>query len=129
MTNEQRERERKRATVYCGHSVEHESVVARAKEGILLASDVENVCKIFHLLSDPSRLKIVLALLNGELCVYHLTDVCDSTQSAVSHQLRILRDNHIVKSRRLGKFVEYSIADEHVRGIIEMGIQHLQCAH
>ncbi|MBQ7924474.1 MAG: helix-turn-helix transcriptional regulator [Clostridia bacterium] len=112
----------------CAHNHAHEAVVARAKEEILLPSDVEKVCKIFQLLSDPSRLKIVLALLNGELCVYHLTEVCEGTQSAVSHQLRILRDNHIVKSRRQGKFVEYSIADNHVRGIIEMGVQHLQCA-
>ncbi len=115
------------AKEHCEHEKKHEMIVARAKEGILLPSDVEKVCKIFHLLSDPSRLKIVLALLNGELCVYHLTDVCESTQSAVSHQLRILRDNRIVKGRRLGKFVEYSIADNHVRGIIEMGVRHLQC--
>lgn len=107
---------------------EHEMIVARAKEGILSSSDVEKVSKIFHLLSEPSRLKIVLALLNGELCVFHLTDVCESTQSAVSHQLRILRDNHIVKGRRKGKFVEYSLADQHIKGIIEMGVQHLQCA-
>ena len=112
----------------CGRNKEHEAVVARAKEGILLPTDVEKVCKVFQLFADPSRLKIVLALLNGELCVYHLTDVCESTQSAVSHQLRILRDNHIVKSRRKGKFMEYSIADKHVRGIIEMGVQHLQCS-
>ncbi len=113
----------------CGHNAEHEMVVARAKEGILSAADMEKVCKIFHLLADPSRLKIVYALLNGELCVYHLTDLCDSTQSAVSHQLRILRDNGIVKSKRKGQFVEYSIADAHVRGIIEMGVRHLRCSH
>ncbi len=111
----------------CEREKEHEGIVARAKEGILLPSDVEKVCKIFHLLSDASRLKIVMTLLNGNLCVYHLTDVCESTQSAVSHQLRILRDNNIVKAHKKGKYVEYSLADNHVRGIIEMGIRHLHC--
>ncbi len=113
----------------CGRNAEHEMVVARAKEGILSAADVEKVCKIFHLLSDPSRLKIVYELLNGALCVYHLTELCSTTQSAVSHQLRILRDNGIVKSKRKGQFVEYSIADAHVRAIIEMGVRHLRCTH
>ena len=112
----------------CGHLQEHEAAVLRAKEGILNHSDVEKVCRIFHLLSDTNRLKIVLALLDNELCVYHLTEICGGTQSAVSHQLRILRDNHIVKARRIGKNVEYSIADNHVRSIVEMGILHLQCA-
>ena len=109
------------------HKKEHEAVVQRAKENVLLPSDVEKIAKIFQVLADSNRLKIVFALMNGDMCVYHLTEVCESTQSAVSHQLRILRDNHIVKSTRLGRTVEYSLADEHVRQIVEMGKLHLQC--
>lgn len=109
------------------HRKEHEVVAQRAKENLLLPSDTAKVAKIFQVLSDVNRLKIVLALMNGEMCVYHLTEVCESTQSAVSHQLRILRDNHIVKATRLGKSVEYSLADDHVRKIVEMGKLHLHC--
>lgn len=111
----------------CEHTKEHEDVVKRAKEDLLTPSEAERVARIFYVLSDPNRLKIVLALMNGEMCVYHLTEVCGSTQSAVSHQLRILRDNKIVKANRLGKSVEYSLADEHVRKIVEMGKAHLYC--
>ena len=72
-------------------------------------------------------MKIVLALLEGEMCVYHIAEVCDATVSGVSHQLRILRDNQVVKAKRYGKNVEYSIADEHVHEIIKMGIKHSTC--
>ncbi|MBR1974243.1 MAG: helix-turn-helix transcriptional regulator [Clostridia bacterium] len=113
--------------VVCEHEKEHLAAAQRAKEGVLNASDVEHVCKIFRMLAEPNRMKIVLGLLNGDMCVYHLTKICDSTQSAVSHQLRILRDNNIVKAKRIGQSVEYSIADGHIREIIEAGIQHLAC--
>ncbi|MBR2646807.1 MAG: helix-turn-helix transcriptional regulator [Clostridia bacterium] len=114
--------------VTCGKK-EHEATMRRVKEGILASSDVEKVCKIFRMLSEPTRMKIVLALLKGDVCVYHLMEVCDGTQSGVSHQLRVLRDNGIVKAQRIGQNVEYSIADEHIREIVEMGLAHLQCAN
>ena len=110
------------------HKKEHEAVVQRAKENVLLPSDVERIAKIFQVLADSNRLKIVLALMQGEMCVYHLTEVADGTVSGVSHQLRVLRDNKIVKAKRYGKNVEYSIADEHVREIVKMGIEHLTCS-
>ena len=113
----------------CEREQEHNAAVQRAKEGVLSPTDEEKVCKIFALLAEPSRMKIVLALLNGEMCVYHLMEVCDGTQSAVSHQLRILRDNGIVKCRRLGQSVEYSIADAHIREIVETGVNHALNCH
>lgn len=120
--------ERKRvANIYCDREKEHAIAVQRVKEDIMLAKDVGKISKIFQILSDAGRLKIVLALLKGDMCVYHLIEVCDGSQSNVSHQLRILRDNGIVKSKRLGKNVEYSIADEHIREIVEMGKAHLLC--
>jgi len=111
----------------CEREQDHKKVIQRIKEDVMLSSDVERIAKIFRVLADSSRLKIVIALLKGEMCVYHLTEICNSTQSAVSHQLRILRDNHIVKARRLGQTVEYSIADAHIREIIEIGKAHLLC--
>ncbi len=114
-------------SMYLDREKEHEKTVQRAKEGILSNGDLEKVAKIFRLLAEPSRLKLVLALLNGDMCVYHLTEVSGITVSGVSHQLRILRDNGIVKSKRFGKNVEYSIADGHIREIVEKGVAHLAC--
>jgi ArsR family transcriptional regulator len=102
---------------------QHNPTIAK----VLRNNEVEKISKIFQILADPARLKIVLALMNGDMCVGELTGVCDVTQSAVSHQLRVLRDNRIVKGKRLGQKVEYSIADGHIREIIEMGIAHLTC--
>ena len=89
--------------------------------------DVEQVCTVYRMLAEPTRMKIVLALLSGDMCVYHLTEQCGGTQSGISHQLRILRDNKIVKAKRLGQSVEYSLADAHVRSIVELGLEHLHC--
>lgn len=111
----------------CEHNALHEENLQKAKERVLSQQDLEKVCKMFYLLSDPGRFKIVQTLLEGELCVYHLCEICQSNVSAVSHQLRLLKDNHIVKARRCGKNVEYSIADMHVREMVEMGIRHLSC--
>ena len=100
----------------------------RSKEGVLSAADVENICNVFRILADPTRMKILLGLLNGDMCVNGLMEICGGSQSGVSHQLRVLRDNQIVKAKRMGQNVEYSLADDHVREIVEMGIAHLHCA-
>lgn len=113
--------------MYCDKEREHLHVAERVKEHELEHESVVEMCKIFHLLSEPSRLKIVLALFEGNMCVYHLTEVCGGTVSGVSHQLRLLRDNKIVSAKRLGKNIEYSLADNHVREIVEMALVHLQC--
>lgn len=115
------------ANMDCEGEKEHGLSAQRAREGVLSHSDVEKMCKIFRVLADATRLKIVLALMKGEMCVYHLTEVCDGTESAVSHQLRILRDTGIVRARRLGKNIEYSIADSHVREMVDLAVAHLQC--
>lgn len=115
------------ANMYCEREKEHALSAQRAKEGVLSHSDIEKMCKIFHVLADATRLKIVLALMKGEMCVYHLTEVCDGTESGISHQLRILRNTGIVRTRRFGKNIEYSIADSHVREIVDLAVAHLQC--
>lgn len=111
----------------CVHEKEHEETRKRIEREPLSGDEVEQISRIFHMLAEPSRLKIVLALLKGNMCVYHLTEACGSTQSGVSHQLRVLRDNKIVRAERMGKSVEYSLADEHIREIIETGVAHLRC--
>ncbi len=113
--------------IYCDREQEHEASVLRAKAGALAPSDVAKVCEIFRSLADPTRMKILLALLEGEMCVYHLCEVTEGTPSRVSHQLRGLKDKGIVKARRLGKNVEYSLADEHIAKMIGLGVAHLAC--
>jgi len=81
---------------------------------------------IFKALGDPSRLKIVLALLNQEHCVCDIAVICGQTDSAISHQLRILRTMKIVKNRREGKIIYYSIDDDHVISLIHMSLDHVR---
>ena len=111
----------------CGYKREHEEAVNRAKENMPDEENIERVCNTFRVIGEPSRMKIVLALLQGEMCVYHIVEACGGTQSAVSHQLRVLKDNRIIKSRRDGQNVLYSIADEHIVKIIEISEAHLNC--
>ncbi len=111
----------------CEREKEHALAVQRAQEEVMPSADVEKLCGVFRMLADPTRMKIVLALLKGDMCVYHLAEVTNSTVSNVSHQLRALREHKIVKAERLGKNVEYSIADGHIERIVEMGVIHLTC--
>ena len=111
----------------CEYETEHESVVRRAKENMPTAKNLESVCNTFRIIGEPSRMKIVLALVQGEMCVYHIVEACGGTQSAVSHQLRVLKDNRVIKSRREGQNVLYSIADDHIVKLIEISKEHLNC--
>jgi len=88
--------------------------------------DIGQIADIFKALSDPSRLKIVLALLNQEHCVCDIAVICNQTESAISHQLRILRALKIVKNRREGKIIYYSLDDDHVISLIHMSLNHVR---
>ena len=91
------------------------------------ATNMERACDVFRMLSEPSRFKIVYALRGGELCVYHILQAVGGTQSAISHQLRVLKDNRVLRARRDGQNVYYSLADEHIKQIVEMGLCHGEC--
>ena len=88
--------------------------------------DIAQMADIFKALSDPSRLKIVLVLLNHEHCVCDIAAICGQTDSGVSHQLRLLRTLKIVKNRRDGKIIYYSIDDDHVASLIHMSLNHVR---
>ena len=87
---------------------------------------VEQLAELFKALSDPTRIRIISALVDRELCVHDLTVLLDMGQSAVSHQLRYLRNVHIVKRRKEGKTVYYSLDDHHVEQIFLQTLQHLE---
>jgi DNA-binding transcriptional ArsR family regulator len=110
----------------CGIKCINETKVKATAGSLPTTEDISRMADIFKALSDPSRLKIVLALLNQEHCVCDIAAICGQTDSAVSHQLRILRTLKIVKTRRDGKIIYYSIDDDHVASLIHMSLSHVR---
>lgn len=88
--------------------------------------DMSMLADLFKVLADDTRTRILYALSREELCVCDLAAVLDSTVSNVSHHLRLLRTSRLVKNRRDGKMVFYSLDDDHVRGLINEGLEHTQ---
>ena len=110
----------------CSVKCINEKTVKETVKTIPSQQDIGQMADIFKALSDPSRLKIVLALLNHEHCVCDIAVICNQTDSAISHQLRILRTLKIVKNRREGKIIYYSIDDNHVISLIHMSLKHVR---
>ena len=86
---------------------------------------VFDLAELFKIFGDSTRLRIMSALLNHELCVCDISEVLEMNQSAISHQLRVLRTAGLIKVRRCGKSAFYSLDDDHVKQIIEMGFDHI----
>ncbi len=85
-----------------------------------------DLADLFKVFGDSTRLRILCALFENERCVQHIADELHMTHSAISHQLRFLKQNKLVKARRFGKTVFYSMADEHVQRIFNQGLEHVQ---
>ena len=99
--------------------------VARVQSKALPEHTIERVSRLFSALSDPTRLRILHALtVTDELCVCDLAALAELSVSAVSHQLRLLRDRDLVNARRDGRMVFYSLADDHVRTLMGTGVEH-----
>ena len=102
----------------CEHECSHIEVIERVRQ-IMPAEDViYDVAELFKVFGDSTRIRILFVLFETEVCVCDLAQVLNMTQSAISHQLKILKQNKLVKSRRDGKSIFYSLADDHVRTII-----------
>ena len=84
-----------------------------------------DMAELFKVFGDSTRMKIISALLNNELCVGEIADLTNTTSSAISHQLRVLKQAKLVKYRREGKTIFYSLDDEHVKLIFEAGYRHI----
>ncbi len=85
-----------------------------------------DLADLFKVFSDSTRIRILVSLFDGELCVGDIADRLEMSQTAISHQLRILKQNHLIKYRRDGKSVIYSIADDHVKTIINCATEHVE---
>lgn len=109
-----------KSNVKKGHICEH--INEFGEPNIEILYDLSELFKVF---GDSTRIRILTALTDGEMCVLHLSEHLGMGQSAVSHQLRILRTTGLVKPRRQGKTVYYSLDDDHVKEILEAGLEHI----
>src|SRR4249920_1095301 len=100
--------------------------VAALRAALVTSDDVEGLAATFRALGDPTRVRILDALSHGELCVCDLAAVLGVSQSAVSHQLRLLRGLRLVRSRRDGRMIFYSLDDQHIMSIFKQTLQHVE---
>ncbi len=102
----------------------HQEAIRSAKKGLATEETVFGMAETFKVLGDQTRLKIVLALSKQELCVLDLATVLATSESAISHQLRLLKTLRLVKQRKEGKLVFYSLDDEHIEDLIVVALRH-----
>lgn len=104
----------------------HEDLLKIVKETMPDEEELNDLADLFKVFGDYTRIRILFVLFEAEVCVCDLAQALNMTQSAISHQLKILKQNRLVKSRREGKSIFYSLADEHVRTIIGKGREHIE---
>ncbi|MCG8568830.1 MAG: metalloregulator ArsR/SmtB family transcription factor [Spirochaetes bacterium] len=109
----------------CDCDIIHEEIVEKVLKNMPEDENLYDLAELFKVFGDSTRVKILSALFISEVCVCDLANVLNMKQSAISHQLRILRQSKLVKSRREGKVVFYSLCDEHVLNIFREGLKHI----
>ena len=109
----------------CGFLCVHENVVAQVLRELPDDETLYDLAEVFKVFGDSTRIKILYARFEAELCVCDIAQLLGLSQSAVSHQLRVLKATRLVKPRRDGKTVFYSLDDDHVRKIIAQGMEHV----
>lgn len=110
----------------CECTVIHEDTVKKVKQTIPEDGIIYDLAEFFKVFADSTRMKIIYALLEQELCVCDIANIVQTTQSAISHQLRILKQSKLVKYRKVGKVVYYSLDDEHIAQIVKKGREHIE---
>lgn len=103
----------------------HDTIVHQIENGMPSEEIMQGMANFYKAFSDLSRVKILCALFQAESCVCGLAEAIGMTQSAVSHQLRILKQMNLVKNRREGKEIYYSLADAHIQSILNQGMEHI----
>ena len=110
----------------CQAEIVHTDVLETVRTQLPPDEVLYDLAELFKIFGDSTRIKILYALLQSELCVCDIAGLLDVTQSAVSHQLRVLKASKLVKFRREGKVVFYSLADDHVMSILSQGMEHIE---
>ena len=108
---------------------DHSALLCRVKNELPTDELLSDLSDLFKIFGDTTRCKILYALFESELCVCAIAELMGMTQSAISHQLRILKQARLVRSRRDGKTVFYSLDDDHVRTVIGQGMEHIEEKH
>ena len=103
----------------------HENLVHQIENGMPSEEHINELANLYKVFGDVTRVKILCALFQAESCVCGLAEAIGMTQSAVSHQLRILKQMKLVKNRREGKEIYYSLADGHIQSILNQGMEHI----
>ena len=109
----------------CGYMHLHEEIIQRVNEGMPGDEALFDLAELFKIFGDTTRIRILYALFEAEMCVCDIAQLLGMTQSAISHQLQVLKKSKLVKYRRQGKTVFYSLADAHVRAILGQGMEHV----
>ena len=110
----------------CQQRIIHFEKVLSAREKALGENEIQRLAQIFKALGDPTRLRILIALREQEMCVCDLAALLGISESAVSHQLRLLRTMSLVKNRREATVLYYRLNDEHVKVLIDIGLEHIR---
>ena len=113
-------------TPCCDFLCVHRDTVEKVQALLPAEDSLYDLAELFKVFGDSTRVKILYVLFESEMCVCDIAQLLGMTQSAVSHQLRILKSSKLVKFRREGKTVFYSLDDEHVRAILSLGMEHLE---
>lgn len=112
--------------ILCDCEVIHEDIVSKVRSNMISNTELNKLSKFFKIFGNETRIKIIAALDQHEMCVCDLAVLLNMTKSAISHQLRELREAHLVKSRRDGKVIYYSLDDKHIQDIFEIGLEHIR---
>ena len=111
---------------HCDCCTIHDDVVNEVREKMLNDDTYIDMAELFKVFSDSTRIKIMGALLNAEMCVCDISVVLGMTKSSISHQLRILKAANLVRFRKEGRVIYYSLADGHVKSIMDQGLAHVE---
>jgi ArsR family transcriptional regulator len=109
----------------CSCNVIHKDVIQMVKETLPKEETLYDLAELFKIFGDSTRIKIICALFKSEMCVCDLSNLLNMSQSAISHQLRVLKAARLVKFRREGKVVYYSLDDDHIKQIYDAGLRHI----
>ena len=110
----------------CDCNIIHKEIVEKTKKNMLEEDTLNKLAEFFKIVGDTTRVKILFALDQNEMCVCDIANVLEMTKSSISHQLGTLRRSGIVKCRKLGKEVFYSLDDEHIKQVFEIGVEHIE---
>ena len=110
----------------CDEYCLHDEILSHVKQDLPEEEKLYDLAELFKMFGDSTRIRILYALFEAEMCVCDIAELLGMTQSAISHQLRLLKQAKLIRNRRDGRVVYYSLADGHVRSIIYQGMEHIE---